>query len=104
MTATVFTRRMFLCAALAAANAAAVGAARAVTLEEDPELQRRYDAACESRAVHDERMRALVGEFEQGAADVTPELHARAMAAAAAMRCPVCGCKLGPIDPYPARF
>jgi len=104
MRASLLTRRAFACTAFAAANAAALRAACAVTLEEDPALQRQYDAACESRAVHDERIRALVSEIEQGAANVTPELHERAIAAASAMRCPVCGCKLGPIDPYPARF
>jgi len=104
MSATALTRRIFVGAALVAVNAAVVRTARSLTLEEDPVLQRRYDAACETRAVHDERIRALVSEIEQGMANVTPETHARAVAAASAARCPVCGCKLGPIDPYPARF
>jgi len=104
MTATAFTRRTVICAALAATSAAVVRSARSLTLEEDPVLQRKYDAACETRAVHDERIRELVAEIERGMATITPEQHAHAVAAASASRCPVCGCKLGPIDPYPARF
>ncbi len=104
MTGLPASRRVFL-AALAAL--AAVGRARragALSLRDDPAAERLYNATCESRAVHDRRMEDLIREIESRADEVTPELHNKVAADVAAMRCPVCGCKLGPLDPYPAKF
>ena len=76
----------------------------ALKLEENPALEQQYNAVCESRAVHDQLIQDMVAEMERGAAETPPELHAKNVATVSAMPCPVCGCKLGPMDPYPARF
>jgi hypothetical protein len=77
--------------------------ARALTLEDNPALQKQYDAVCESQVAHERRIHDLVAELETGMT-VSAEDHARNVERVAAQRCPACGCKLGPMDPYPAKF
>ena len=66
-------------------------------------LEERYLAACETRNTHDEVIREIVAQLE-GKGAVTPEDHEALVERVSAMNCPLCGCALGAIDPYPTRF
>ncbi len=95
------TRRTFLLAS--AGTALLARSAAALTLEENTVLEERYLAACETRNTHDETIREIVAQLE-GEGPVTAETHALIVERVKAMNCPLCGCALGAIDPYPTRF
>jgi hypothetical protein len=97
----VFDRRRFL-SGLAAALAAPP--ALALTVDENAPRERLYLSACESRTAHDRLIRELVAQLEGDARDVAPQTHAQNIERVKAMSCPVCGCALGAIQPYPGRF
>lgn len=95
------SRRAFL---LGTASALLLArSAAALRIEEDPELEARYLAACEARNTHDQMIRDLVARLE-GDGTITPEQHEQVAERVKAMSCPLCGCQLGAIDPYPAKF
>ena len=95
------TRRAFLLAT--AGTLALTRAAAALRLDDDPVLEERYLAACETRSAHDEVVREIVAQLE-GRSEVTAETRAALVERVRAMNCPLCGCALGAIDPHPARF
>lgn len=95
------TRRTFLLATVSAA--ALARPAVALRLEENESLEERYLAACETRNAHDEVIREVVAQLE-GKTEVSAETHTAIVERVKAMNCPLCGCMLGAIDPYPARF
>jgi len=95
------TRRLFLLAA--AGTLGLLRPAAALRLEDDPVLEERYFAACETRSAHDEVVREIVAQLE-GKVEVTPETRAALVERVKAMNCPLCGCALGAIDPHPTRF
>jgi hypothetical protein len=96
-----FDRRTFL-TGLAAALAASP--ALALTVDENAPRERLYLSACESRTAHDQLIQELVAQLEGGARDVAPDTRAQNIERVKAMNCPVCGCALGAIQPYPTRF
>jgi len=95
------SRRSFLIAS--AGLAVLARPAAALTLEENAPLEERYLAACETRGAHDEAIREIVAQLE-GKTEVSAETHAAIVERVKAMNCPLCGCMLGAIDPYPAKF
>ncbi len=95
------TRRTFLLAT--ASTALLARPAVSLTLEENAVLEERYLASCETRNTHDETIREIVAQLE-GKGAVTAETHALIVERVKAMNCPLCGCVLGAIDPYPTRF
>lgn len=95
------TRRTFLLAT--ASTVALARPAAALRIEDDPVLEERYLASCETRNTHDETVREIVAQLE-GKGPVTPQDHEALVDKVKAMNCPLCGCALGAIDPYPARF
>lgn len=98
-------RRRFLARlALAGAALAVARPAAALTLEENAPRERLLLSACESRTAHDQLIQELVAQLDGNASDVSPEAHAQNIERVKAMSCPVCGCALGAIQPYPARF
>jgi hypothetical protein len=96
-----YTRRAFLLGT--ASTVLLARSAAAFRVEDDPVLESRYLAACETRNTHDQVIRELVAQLE-GNGDVTPEAHAQAVEQVKSMKCPLCGCSLAAIDPYPAKF
>lgn len=94
-------RRTFL-AGLAATLAAPP--ALALTVDENAPRERLYLSACESRAAHDQLIQELAAELDGKTKTVSAETHAQNLERVKAMNCPVCGCALGAIQPYPARF
>lgn len=97
----ILDRRSFL-GGLALAMAA--GPAAALTIDENDARERLYLSACESRTAHEQLVAELVAQLDGNTQDVSPELHAQNIERVKAMSCPVCGCKLGAIQPYPTRF
>jgi hypothetical protein len=95
------TRRAFLLGT--ASTLLLARSAAALRIEEDPVLESRYLAACETRTTHDQVIRELVAQLE-GDGEVTPDTHAQAVEQVKTMKCPLCGCALSAIDPYPAKF
>jgi hypothetical protein len=96
------TRRSFFGATALAGAAVLVGRVRpaaAIRIEEaNVETQALYTAACESQAAHQQLREELAAQLE------TAEGREKALALASAMNCPYCGCKLGAIEPYDAKF
>lgn len=89
----MITRRRALArAATVAAGATALsGTARAFSVTEpNAELRQQYEAACRTRSRHAK----LVAEIRRSLAgnDGTPPSEADVRRAAAAIRCPLCGC------------
>lgn len=77
--------------------------ASAIRIEEDPAAEARYLAACEARYTHDKVIQDLVAKLE-GDKGVSPDTNAQIVERVKAMSCPLCGCQLGAVDPYPAKF
>lgn len=98
----ILTRRRFFGGTALAGAAVLVGRARpaaAIRIEEaDVGTQAFYTAACESLTAHQQLREELAAQLE------TEEGREEAMALVAAMNCPYCGCKLGAIEPYDAKF
>ena len=95
------TRRTFLLAT--ASTLALARPAAALRIEEDAVLEERYLVACETRNSHDKTVREIVAQLE-GERTVTREDHEALVEKVRALNCPLCGCALGAIDPYPTRF
>ncbi len=81
----------------------AAGPAAALSLEENAPRERLYLAACESHGEHERIIRELVAQLECNE-EVTPEVHAAAVARIMAMNCPTCGCALSTAEPYTGKF
>lgn len=98
----ILTRRRFFGATVLAGAAAMVARSRpaaAIRLEEaNVETQALYTAACETQTAHQQLRDELMAQLE------TAEGREKALALIAAMDCPYCGCRLGAIEPYDAKF
>lgn len=104
-----FNRRMFLGRLAASAAGAALlpfawQPAAALTLDENSARERVYLAACESRTAHERLIDEMVAQLDAADPQITPETRARNVERVKATSCPVCGCQLGAIQPYPTRF
>lgn len=96
----VLNRRNF-CGATMLGGVAALTArpAGAIRLEDaNVDQQALYATACETQAAHQQLVQELTAELE------TQEGHDKAVQIVAGMSCPYCGCKLGAIAPYDAKF
>lgn len=100
MTRRTLTRRD-LFGAFGAAGAVALAArpAQAIRIEDaNAQTQALYMAACEAQSAHEQLREEILAQIEDA------EGRERALALIAAMSCPYCGCKLGQIQPYDAKF
>lgn len=82
----------------------AAGPAAALTVDENAARERLYLSACETRTAHEQLIEELAAQLDGDSQPVSPEIHAQNIERVKAMSCPVCGCKLGAIQPYPTRF
>lgn len=90
----MITRRFFLGTTALVGAGAVLGMsprhALALRAEEDEARERLYVAACEARSAHDEVIRDLIAELE------AQEGRDKAIEIVRSMKCPYCGCALGP--------